>query len=332
MSRQGKFRPRTLKNIKIFWNKEAKEWGDDPRVTIRDHYFRLLQMETVLPLIKGRQKVLDIGCGSGFSSIFYAQVVKELIGIDYAKDMMKCARRFLNDSNYFNQIMKKYSFEKKPKLKRNILFEQGDILNIKFSNSAFDTVITERVLVNLPTRSLQDKALSEVARILQPGGLWTLAEATQQGREYTDKLRKKFDLSILERYWHNLYLDEIRFENILNKMNFSILEIKRFETYQFLTRVIHPLIVWPEEPKFLVGFNNAARIISKEYLDYKHVSEIGLKSFLQEVFRPLVIKYDPDKLSRYDEVVNHILVVNPNFSNCSHHVFYLLRKNKNDEY
>lgn len=330
MSRQGKFRSRTQKNIKDFWNKEAKEWGDNPRVTIRDHYFRLLQIETVLPIIKGRQKALDIGCGSGFSSIFYSQVVKELVGVDYAENMVKRARRFLNDPTYFHQTMKTYSFNNNLKSKGNIIFEKGDILNTNFPDSSFDTVITERVLVNLPTRNLQNKAVLEVARVLQSGGLWTLAEATEQGREYTDKLRKMFELPALERYWHNLYLDEILFENTLKKVGFSIIEVIRFETYQFLTRVIHPLIVWPNEPQFLAGFNNAVRIISKEYPDYKSVARISLQQFLQDKFRLLLAKYDPEKLTRYDIVVNKVLHINPDFSKCSHHVFYLIKRIKND--
>ena len=91
MSRQGEKRTRTLANVKDFWNKEAQQWGENPRVTIRDHYFRLLEIDTVLPIIKGRDKILDIGCGTGFSSIFYAQVVNKIIGADYAELMVERA-------------------------------------------------------------------------------------------------------------------------------------------------------------------------------------------------------------------------------------------------
>lgn len=55
MSRQGKARNRTLDNVKGFWNKEADEWGDNPRVTIRDHHFRLLEsaLNTIVFLDSG---------------------------------------------------------------------------------------------------------------------------------------------------------------------------------------------------------------------------------------------------------------------------------------
>src|SRR6266851_7480296 len=108
MSRQGKRRPRTIENVKDFWNSEADDWGDDPRVTIRDHHFRLLTISRISELVKGRRYLLDIGCGSGFSTLFYAQVVDRLVGVDYAEVMVKKAQRFLQDPIYFEEVMSRY--------------------------------------------------------------------------------------------------------------------------------------------------------------------------------------------------------------------------------
>src|SRR5213593_1015638 len=128
MSRQGIARQRTLENVKDFWNKEADQWGDDPRVTIRDHCFRLLELEEISALIKGSRKTLDIGCGSGFSTLFYSQVVEDIVGADYSERMIKRAQRFLDDPVYFEQVMERYAPNGRPFLRGNTRFETGNVL------------------------------------------------------------------------------------------------------------------------------------------------------------------------------------------------------------
>jgi len=324
MSRQGKRRKRTLENVKDFWHREAQEWGENPQVTIRDHYFRMLGMEVVVELIKGRCKVLDIGCGTGFSTLFYGEVVGEIIGADYTADMITIARRFLDDPSYYEQVMEHYSPDHRPALRGNVRFAHGDILGLDYPAGSFDAVIAERVLVNLPTRDLQDKAVAEVARVLSPGGVWILAEASEQGHKCIDGFRQMFGLPVLEKYWHNLYVDEAHLELVLERMGFSIRELRRFETYQFLTKVIHPHIVAPEEPQFFAGINKAAWIVSREYPDYQSIMRIGLQPFLQDVFRPLLAQYDPTKLTKYDQIVTEIVHINPDFTGCSHQVLFVL--------
>ena len=324
MSRQGEKRTRTLANVKDFWNKEAQQWGENPRVTIRDHYFRLLEIDTVLPIIKGRDKILDIGCGTGFSSIFYAQVVNEIIGADYAELMVERAQRFLEDRKYYKNVMKTYSRDGKiPRFPTNLQFEVGDIVNINYPAKYFDAVIADRVLVNLPTVQLQKKAISEVSRVLCPDGFWIVAEASKQGHKKIDKMRNLFGLPAMEKYWHNLYLDEPFIIRIFKKAGFSIHDTKRFETYQFLSKVIHPLTVVPEEPQFLAGFNRAAMDIARNFYDYKQIMRIGLESFLKK-FRVVLTEYDPDKVEGYDKVCRQVLSLNPDFTGCSHQVLYHL--------
>lgn len=325
MSRQGKARPRTVENVKTFWNKEAQDWGDDPRVTIRDHYFRLLNIDTICTLIKGRHSVLDVGCGTGFSTLFYSEVVHHLIGADYAEKMIEKAQRFLTDQAYFDSVMKEFAVKKKPHPK-NIRFEEANIVNLHYGNKMFDCVISERVLVNLPTRVLQTQAIQEVARVLKPKGIWVLGEASHEGHKTIDQLRNLFQLGILEKYWHNLYLEEHHFENFARRYGFTLRKKIKYETYQFLTKVIHPLVVAPDEPEFICGFNNAARLISKKYPDYQSVLKIGLDTFLNKRFRTVLSKFDKGKVRKFDAIVPKILKINPDFTGCSHHVLYLFDK------
>lgn len=326
MSRQGKAQPRTLENVRDFWDKEAQEWGDDPRVTIRDHYFRLLEIAAIEELVRNKRKVLDIGCGTGFATIFYSQWVEEIIGVDYAETMVEKARRLLKDPVYFAETMKKYALNGTPTLRANVQFEHGSITELQHGDSSFDAVITERVLINLPTQELQDHAFKEVARVLKPEGIWVLVEVTQQGHQCVDSLRGRFGLSILEKYWHNLYLDETHIADLLPSVGFSLRETWRFETYQFLTKVLHPAIVAPEGPEFLAGFNNAARIASQDYPTYQAVAEFGLESFLTQVFRPLLVQHDPSKLAGFDRFAQEIIATNLNFTGCSHQVLYVLER------
>lgn len=327
MSRQGTLRERTLENIKHFWDKEAIEWGNNPCVTIRDHYFRLLEIETICLLVKNCKKLLDIGCGSGFSTLFYRNVSDEVVGIDYSKYMIENAQKLINDSIYLQEIMSNYLVDLDPPITlNNISFKVGDILNLNFPNSSFDFVIVERVLINLPTVDLQSKALHEISRVLKPNASCILVEVTKEGHSYVDKLRKQYNLPILEKYWHNFYIDESSFEDVLKKTSLSVNKILRFETYQFLTKVIHPLITGSEEPQFLAGINRAAHLISRIYPDYKSVMEVGYEKFLKDIFRKLVLKYAQDMLNKYDEVVCNILEAKPSFEKCSHQVLYFLQK------
>jgi ubiquinone/menaquinone biosynthesis C-methylase UbiE len=313
-----------VENVRDFWNKEAKEWGDDPRVTIRDHYFRLLEIETVCNLIRGGHQALDIGCGSGFSSIYYAEVLDDLLAVDYAELMVDRARRFLHDPSYYNETMTRYAGNGRPVLRGNLRFEHGNLLAIDVPSGALDTVIAERVLINLPTQDLQDRAVGEVARVLCPGGLWTLVEVSNQGHQSVDSIRETFGLPRIEKYWHNLYIDEPHFNTVLQFSGFSIRKIHRFETYQFLTKVVHPVVVAPEEPQFLAGFNKAAWLVSRQFPAYEDVNRIGLERFLKKILRPILVEHDSAKADGYDQVIPRVLSANPNFTGCSHQVLFVL--------
>lgn len=72
MSRQGTPRTRTYENVRAFWEVEAADIGSSPEVTIRDFYFRIHELQTLLPLIPRNARLLDAGCGTGFGTLALA--------------------------------------------------------------------------------------------------------------------------------------------------------------------------------------------------------------------------------------------------------------------
>jgi len=254
MTWQGKAHKRTFNNVKSFWEKSGKVKPTDPRITIRDHYFRLLEIDEIRKLIKGKNQVLDIGCGNGYSTIQYAQDVNNIYGVDYSKNLIAGAKELLKKSHL-----------------DNIEFKVGDVLRLPFEKEKFDVVIGERLLINLPNWDLQKKAIKEIARVLNKNGLYICVEVTMQGHERMDYYRKMFGLSILEKYWHNLYLDEACYIPFVNKY-FAISEIKRFGMYQFLSKVMYPLLTAPKEPKFISRFNQVAMEIGKKITNFDDCS------------------------------------------------------------
>jgi SAM-dependent methyltransferase len=326
LSRQGKARERTVTSVKEFWNAEAREWGSDPRVTIRDHHFRLLSISTIRALMRGRRSLLDAGCGSGFSTLFYAEETDHVYGIDIAEAMIEWANRFLNDRLYFERTMREYALEGAPSLRHNVIFELGDILHPEVEPERFDAIVAERVLINLPTIELQEQALSNLFRLMSPGGRLALVEVTQQGHAEVDRLRLRFGLDPIEKYWHNLYIDEGWLEATTKRRGLRIHSVKRFETYQFLTKVLHPAAIAPEEPTFMCGFNNAARLAATRWPGYREVEQRGLDIFFDRDFARLLEVHEPYKLERYRQVASALLTSPPDFSDCSHQVLFVIEK------
>lgn len=96
-------------------------------------------------------KFLDLGCGLGRHSIFFAQKGYEVTSVDL--------------SEYAVNHLKSWS----DKEKLNIKTEVCDMLNLPFENDAFDCVIAYNVIYHTDTQGFL-KSLEEIKRILKRNG------------------------------------------------------------------------------------------------------------------------------------------------------------------
>jgi len=120
----------------------------------------LTEIELFRNAVKGCGKVLDIGCGTGHPSLYVAEDVGSIIGIDKSERMIEIAK---------NRLRKNRA--------NNIVYEVGDAESLKFSDGTFDAII---LCGSLATFSDKKKSLQEIKRVLKKNGKVGCIEANWQ--------------------------------------------------------------------------------------------------------------------------------------------------------
>lgn len=143
------------------------------------------------------QQVLDLGCGSGWLSIFLGRAGINVLGVDIADQAINLARAWAEQEDLVH-----------------VKFEVGDISSMNYKPGSFDAVVANSIFEHLP-HDMADRTLSDLYKILKPGGLlfacfdkvgggpgeyYELEDGTHV---YTDKGRK----GMLLRYFSD---DELR--------------------------------------------------------------------------------------------------------------------------
>jgi ubiquinone/menaquinone biosynthesis C-methylase UbiE len=110
----------------------------------------------------------------------------------------------------------------------------------------------------------QQKALSEIHRILKPGGVYLMCENFLTGLESINDARGRVGLDKIQTRWHNNYIDDKLFKTYI-KTKFELIEEDHFaSTYYLLTRVVKAWICKGngEEPEYDDDFNKMSSKLS----------------------------------------------------------------------
>jgi ubiquinone/menaquinone biosynthesis C-methylase UbiE len=219
----------TLEEIRDFWRRQAVEHGQSPSVSWSDHRVIEMEIRELVRRLDDGDKVLDVGCANGYSTVQLAsQKAIQIRGLDYLPEMIEQARA---------------SMQSLPSsMPSKVDFDVGSIMAIPEPSGVYDKVIVIRVVINLGEWSNQLTALRECARVLKPGGVLLLSEATIQGWSKLNDLRREWDLPDIPMPGFNSYLDE---QKVIDFMaaELELVELVNFASTYFVgTRLLKPLL------------------------------------------------------------------------------------------
>lgn len=132
-------------------------------------------------------KVLDAGCGQGVVGCYLASKNDiQLTGITITPHEVKSATRRANE----------YGVRDKTH------FILADYANIPFDDNTFDRVYTTESLSHAPD---VDKVVSELARVLKPGGIVVCAEYEMDHAQFNDEMARLAELIRKHAAIHGVY-------------------------------------------------------------------------------------------------------------------------------
>jgi ubiquinone/menaquinone biosynthesis C-methylase UbiE len=194
--------------------------GDKNIVQLEDKFL----IETLKSIKRGN--LLDVGCGRGQRCLMFSKVIKgNIFGVDYSDRMIKIA---------------------KSSESAKIKFEQMEIFSLK-PERKFDIITSCRCIVNTPTDRGQLAMIKKMESLLKPGGHLILVERSKQGLDSLNDLRKRIGLKPIPERFHNHYLNEsFLMPKIFKK--FKLISMNKLGVFYFVSRVLYPKMIYPEEP------------------------------------------------------------------------------------
>ena len=137
-------------------------WYEKERHHGYNAFLDRLQVELAEPISRGKA-VLEIGCGTGMILKEIAPLASSAIGVDISQGMLLKARS------------------------RGLAVAQGSATDLPFGDETFDAVYSFKVLAHVADIS---KAMSEVERVLRPGGQAVLEFYNRRSLRYFIKSLK----------------------------------------------------------------------------------------------------------------------------------------------
>jgi SAM-dependent methyltransferase len=213
----------------VFWAEQAAEHGQAAAASWSDRPVMELEVREIVRWLDDGDRVLDVGCANGYSTVqFAAEKAIDIHGVDYIPAMIEQANARLGQLG--------------GRLAGKVSFAEGDALNLAEPTNGFDKVVVIRVIINLGDWEIQLRGLREAVRVLRPGGVLLLSEATVGGWTKLNELRQEWHLPPIPMPPFNNYLDEGRVTEALIA-DCDLVEISNFASTYFVgTRLIKPLL------------------------------------------------------------------------------------------
>jgi SAM-dependent methyltransferase len=230
----------------------------DIYATSRDTCLRELEIESLRRSLHTRGAILDLGCGNGYTLIALAQGLpaSKMTGVDFAPNLIEGARAI------------RQQWAGRLRCEPEFVCDDAIAYIQKAAEQSWDAVITERFLLNLPSLRSQHEVIRAVYRALRPGGMLLMCEGSEDGYQGLNQLREKLGLAAGPRNrGENVSARRFRDGEVeqfaTKEVGFRLTAKLGFSTYFLVSRVLHPLLVHPQEPRFDAKVNEFAMKIQQ---------------------------------------------------------------------
>ena len=217
--------------IREHYARIAKQSGLASSSTMADQLIRYHETEAIAKFVGlttgGSGRVADFGCGNGYTLGVLAERYPSLLlsGFEYTPEQLSLA------TERFDEISR-------------ISIHAADVRNEGFwGHDSFDTVVVQRLLINLLDPEEQSKALGNIVAAVRVGGHALFLECFAEPYANLNEAREELDLDPISPAHHNLYLRNGFFDRP---------ELARFEhpdwdyapnhlsTHYFISRAFEP--------------------------------------------------------------------------------------------
>jgi ubiquinone/menaquinone biosynthesis C-methylase UbiE len=114
---------------------------------------------------KGAKRVLDLGCGTGRHTVYLASKGFDVYGTDISENALAITGKKLDERGLSARLSK------------------GDMSSLGFEDGFFDAVVSTYV-IHHARLSVVRKVISEVRRVLKPGGVFSLITLSDEDGWY----------------------------------------------------------------------------------------------------------------------------------------------------
>ncbi len=134
------------------------QWESDYLNPDMDRFYNVA-FEDILKRLqpKSSDRLLDAGCGYCYHTTRLARGGAQITAVDFSDAALAVAQQTITKAGISDQVS----------------LQKADLTHLQFQDNFFDFVVSWGVIMHIPE---MDRALSELARVLRPGGTLVLCE------------------------------------------------------------------------------------------------------------------------------------------------------------